>query len=98
MKRNKQKRRTRRGLQALTLCISTAMVLVLLGMVVLSVLSARNVSTYFRENLEVTVTLEDDMSPNEAQQFCKRLEKMPSVKSLVPNMPTTTRWPPWHPV
>lgn len=83
MKRNKQKRRTRRGLQALTLCISTAMVLVLLGMVVLSVLSARNVSTYFRENLEVTVTLEDDMSPNEAQQFCKRLEKMPSVKSLV---------------
>ena len=82
MKRNKQKRRTRRGLQALTLC-STAMVLVLLGMVVLSVLSARNVSTYFRENLEVTVTLEDDMSPNEAQQFCKRLEKMPSVKSLV---------------
>ena len=82
MKRKQYKRRERRGLQALTLSISTAMVLVLLGLVVLSVLAARNVSTYFREHLEVTVTLEDDMSETEAAQFCKRLEQMPAVKEL----------------
>ena len=49
-KRKKQKKH--RGLQAVTLCISTAMVLVLLGMVVFSVLTARNLSEYIRENYD----------------------------------------------
>ena len=42
---NKRKRtRNRRGMQVVTLCISTTMVLILLGMVVFSVLMARNLS------------------------------------------------------
>ena len=40
-----------------TLCISTTMVLVLLGVVMISVFSARNASVYMQENVEVTVYL-----------------------------------------
>ena len=44
MVKKKKKTRRRGGLQVVTLCISTAMVLILLGMVVFSVLTARNLS------------------------------------------------------
>ena len=70
-KRKKQKKH--RGLQAVTLCISTAMVLVLLGMVVFSVLTARNLSEYIRENFVVTLTLEDDMTKPETQILTRNL-------------------------
>ena len=82
MSKRKQKRRERRGLQVMTLCISTAMVLVLLGLVVLSVLAAHNLSSFFREHLVVTVTLDDEMNETEAAQFCKRIERMPAVNEL----------------
>ena len=39
MAKKRKKTRSRRGLQVVTLCISTAMVLVLLGLVVFSVLT-----------------------------------------------------------
>ena len=52
----------RYGLQVVTLCISTAMVLILLGMVVLSVFAARNMSTYVKENLVVAIGTNNDMS------------------------------------
>lgn len=80
------KRRTkaggRQGLQAITLCISTAMVLILLGLVVFSVLTARNLSTYVRENLVVTMMLEQDMTNPEAQKLCKNLRKRPYIHQL----------------
>ena len=79
-KRKKQKKH--RGLQAVTLCISTAMVLVLLGMVVFSVLTARNLSEYIRENFVVTLTLEDDMTKPETQILTKALYKKAYIKSL----------------
>lgn len=62
-----------RGLQAVTLCISTAMVLILVGMVVLSVFTAHNLSRYVKENFIVTMTLEDDMTKPEAQTLIKSL-------------------------
>ncbi len=37
------------------------MVLILLGMVVFSVLTARNLTTYVKENLTVTIMLTDDV-------------------------------------
>ena len=66
----------------MTLCISTAMVLILLGLVVFSVMAARNLSDYFREHLVVTMMLEDDMTDSEAAQFCKKLEGRPYINEL----------------
>ena len=70
MAKRNRKTRNRSGLQVVTLCISTAMVLVLLGMVVFSVLAARNLSNYVKENLTVTVMLSEDMTSSGAPQLC----------------------------
>jgi len=80
--RRKRKARSRGGLQAVTLCISTAMVLVLLGMVVFSVFTARNLSNYVKENLVVTVLMSDDMNKTEAQKLCKELSRKPYITHL----------------
>ena len=45
----------RHRLQMVTLCISATMVLVLLGLVVLSVLTANNLQKSLRENIEISV-------------------------------------------
>lgn len=82
MAKKRKKTGSRQGLQAVTLCISTAMVLVLLGMVVFSVLTARNLSSYVKENIVVTMMLQDDMTPGEARQFCSRLQQRPYVCRL----------------
>lgn len=58
------------------------MVLVLLGLVIFSVLMGRNLSSYVKENLVVSVMLEQDMTNSEAQQMCKRLNARPYVKGL----------------
>ena len=72
----------RQGLQVVTLCISTAMVLILLGLVVFSVLTARNLSDYVKENLTVTMMLEDDMTNPEALQRCRNLRARRYISSL----------------
>ncbi len=69
-----------RGLQTVTLCISTAMVLVLVGMVVLSVCVAKNLSDYVRENFVVTLTLDDDMTQPETQRLSTALSKKGYIK------------------
>lgn len=71
-KRNKSGRRG--GLQVVTLCISTALVLILVGLVVLSVLSARNLSQLVREDLTVTLVLAEDITEPEVAQMKKSLE------------------------
>ena len=69
-------------MQAVTLCISTTMVLVLLGFVVLSVLTTRNLSNYVRENLTVTVMLGDSVTAKEGIALGKKLEKRPYAKEV----------------
>jgi cell division transport system permease protein len=61
----------RHGLQVVTLCISTTMVLVLLGLLVFFVLTARNLSAYVKENLTVTVMLADSVTDNQARLMCR---------------------------
>lgn len=73
---------SRRGLQVVTLCISTTMVLVLLGMVVFTVLTARNLSSYVRENLTVTVVLSDNMTQQERGAAYNRLRVRPYVYNI----------------
>ena len=82
-KRTKRNRgRSRHGLQAVTLCISTAMVLILLGLVVLTGLVGRNLSSRVKENLVVTMMLDQDMTDTEAQQLQKKLQGRPYVKDM----------------
>lgn len=82
MAKRKNKTRRRHGLQVVTLCISTTLVLVLLGMVVFSVLTAHNLSTYVKENLTVTVMLGDDMTVNQARLLCRDLYHRPYSRHI----------------
>ncbi len=64
-------------MQVVTLCISTTMVLILLGMVAFFVLSARNLSVHMKEHLTVMVMLKDSVSVNDAKLFCRDLYHRP---------------------
>ena len=82
MGKRRKRASNRRGLQVVTLCISTTMVLVLLGMVVFSVLTARNLSAYVKENLTVTVMLSDKSNDNIAKLMCRNLYRSAYVRNV----------------
>lgn len=83
MKKRHVKSTGRSGrLQTVTLCISTALVLILLGLVVFSTLTGRNLSAYVKENLTVTMMLEQDMVDNEAQTITRSLTQRPYIKTI----------------
>ena len=77
MSRKNNSTRNHRGMQVVTLCISTTMVLILLGMVVFFVLSARNLSAHMKENFTVSVMLNDSLTVNDAKLFCRELYHRP---------------------
>lgn len=68
--------------QAFTSTISTTMVLVLLGLVVLFVLTAQELSHSVRENLTVTVVLQDEATPTEAKKLQQLLETRTYVNEI----------------
>jgi len=82
MGKKRNKARNRIGMQVITLCISTTLVLLLLGLVVLSVLTANNLSSYVKENLTVTLMLGEDVSPNDANILCHTLSHRRYIKNL----------------
>lgn len=82
MKRRQEKTGHRQGVQLVTLCISTSMVLVLLGLVVFSVQTSRNLSQWVKENLTVTVILSDKVSTDQAKQFSEYLYARPFSKNI----------------
>lgn len=82
MGKNRKAARSHSGLQVITLCISTSMVLVLLGLVVMSVGTAYNLANSMRENVVVTMMLREDMTSSEARQLCTDLRKRPYISSL----------------
>ena len=82
MSRRRKKTRGKQRLQVVTLCISTSLVLVLLGMVVFSVLTANNLSAYVKENLTVTVMLGDNTTVNQAHLLCRDLYHRPYSRNI----------------
>ena len=71
-----------RSLQIITLCISTAMVLILIGMVVLTVCTSRNLSQFVKENLTITMILQPDMSNEECATLCERVDQLNYISNL----------------
>ncbi len=76
-----EKRRFLPDMQFITACISTTMVLMLLGVVAFVLLSARSLSIYVRENISFSVLLSDDMRESDILKFQRRLETESFVKS-----------------
>lgn len=69
-------------MQAFTNTISTTMVLILLGMVVLLMLTAHVIGNSVKENLVVTVVLQDDVTTEDAQKLQQKLCAKPYVNSI----------------
>lgn len=68
-------------MQFITSCISTTMVLILLGLMVFFVLSARSLSVYVKENLALSVMLSSDAPESDILNFQKQLNKEPFVRA-----------------
>ena len=68
-------------MQFVTSCISTTLVLLLLGMVVFFVLAAHNLSVYVKENINFSIVISDDMKERDILRLQKNLNKEPFVKS-----------------
>lgn len=69
-------------LQGITSTISTSLVLILIGLVILLSLTARVVANSVKENLTVTVVLEDDAQTAEAEQVQNELSGKYYVSSI----------------
>ena len=67
--------------QFITACISTGLVLILLGTIVLFVLSARNLSNYVKENINVSILISDDLDSTKIANFDRFLGKLSYIKS-----------------
>ncbi|MDE5759932.1 permease-like cell division protein FtsX [uncultured Bacteroides sp.] len=67
-------------MQFVTSGISTALVLLLLGLVVFFVLTAHNLSVYVKENISFSVLISDDMKEADILKLQKKLDKEPFVK------------------
>ncbi len=70
-------------MQFMTSCISTIMVLILLGTMVFFVLSAHSLSAYMRENLNFTILLNNDAPETAIKKFQQQLSKEDFVKESV---------------
>lgn len=68
--------------QALTSTISTTFVLILMGLVIICALTARQLSESVRESLTVTVMLGDEATNADALGMRKRLERKAWVKDI----------------
>ena len=70
------------GTQFITATISTTLVLLLLGIIVLFVLTARNLSTYVRENINVSVLISDELDSLQIKKMETFLRQAPYAKSV----------------
>lgn len=77
MRKSRNLEKRRHGLQMVTLCISTTMVLTLLGLVMLSVLTAHNLQKNLLENVEISVILGDTIAKEDGVALGKMIQKKP---------------------
>jgi len=82
IKERKSNRKTGLRNIQLTSTVSMSLVLFLVGLVFLLLLVARDMSTYVKENINLSVILEDKISGAEEQRLVKYLEASPYAKSV----------------
>lgn len=82
MESMKQKKKRVIDIQFVTACISTSLVLVLLGVVTLVVLSAKSLSVHVRENLELSLLLNEGSKEQDITRIVKHIEAQPYAKAV----------------
>lgn len=65
----------------LSTVISISLVLLLVGVAALLVVNARSVSDYFKENMQVSVLVKQEVDDDEAMEYVAELDAMPFIKS-----------------
>ena len=83
MRKSRNLEKRRHGLQMITLCISTTMVLTLLGFVMLSVLTTHNLQKSLRENVEISVILGDTVSQENGKSLGNTIRKKAYARDVV---------------
>lgn len=78
----KQKKKSAIDIQFVTACISTSLVLLLLGSVVMVVLTAGRLSDHVRENLELSLLLNDETKPEEVNRIVRHVEAQRYAKEV----------------
>lgn len=81
MKKGKRKR-SLSGMQIFTSCISTALVLVLFGLVVFFVQVAHRLSDSVKEDLVVSVLLSDEAGQDAIQTYTRKMQQKTYIKQL----------------
>jgi len=76
----KKKQKVRGSVNVVTSCISTTLVLVLLGTVVFFVTLASHFSSSLRENFTVSLLLDDDLSQAQTYNLQTKLKTMPCAR------------------
>lgn len=76
------RRKPQYGTQFITASISTTLVLVLLGIIVLFVLTAHNLSTFVKENINVSVLISDELDSLQIKTMETAFAKAPYTKSI----------------
>lgn len=78
----KQKKKSAIDIQFVTACISTSLVLLLLGSVVMVVLTAGRLSDHVRENLELSLLLGDEVKTEEVSRIVRHVEAQRYAKEV----------------
>ncbi len=78
----KQKKKRTIDIQFITACISTSLVLLLLGSVVMVVLTAGRLSDHVRENLELSLLLSDEAKTEDVNRIVSHVEVQRYAKEV----------------
>ena len=78
----KQKKKRAIDIQFITACVSTSLVLLLLGSVVLVVLTAGRLSDHVRENLELSLLLNDNIEKKDVERIVCHVEDQRYTKEV----------------
>ncbi len=61
--------------------ISISLVLLLVGVAALLLVNARSVSDYFKENLQISVMMKQEVEEDEAREYVSELDSLPFIRS-----------------